>query len=280
MPYKVKRKVQRGTISPKNPTEHRPDTTTTVVAVKDVERPPESAAQSEGYAPGSTVKWPEFREILKHDLEPGNRTAGIHFAMLAPTRGGKTTLATKGLIPIYRQEEVPVLVIDSTSDPKLAKYGERLPRFGKMTELHRVAISDLSSDSVAKIHGALERAYKQGDILIYIDEIRHLSDPKFLGLGKALENLWLFGGKRGVTIGGVTQAPRWVPGAFYDQSKAHFLFQIRDLRSRKRIEEISGDTETLRGIVPNLDKYQFAYVSPDGDVLRSKYALRSPAAAS
>lgn len=216
--------------------------------------------------PAGVTPWKSLREQLKEDLAPTERTAGIHFAMLAPTRGGKTTLATKGLIPIYREAEVPVLVIDSTGDPKLAEYGERLPRWGDMTELHRVAVDDLSLSSREKVHRALERAYKQGDILIYVDEIRHLTDKRYMGMQATMESLWLFGGKRGITIGGATQAPRFVPSALYDQSKAHFLFRIRDDRARKRVEEISGDTLSLRSVIPSLRKYHFAYVNPDGDV--------------
>lgn len=248
-----------------------------VVAVRPAETPTvsvgtldESAMERE---PGGKIPWPDFRAMLRDDLEPSERTAGKHFALLAPTRGGKTTLVTKGIIPVYREADVPVLVIDSTADPKLTEYGDRMPRWGKFEGLHRISIDNLSGESIRKIFDALTRAYKQGDCLIYIDEIRHVCDPKYLGLGKALENLWLFGGKRGITIGGATQAPRWVPGAFYDQSQAHFLFRIRDHRSRKRIQEISGDTQTLQAILPDLPRYHFAYVSPEGDVSISKYDL-------
>lgn len=244
-----------------------PPAATRTVSVETID---ESAQERE---PGGKILWPDFRNVLREDLEPSERTAGKHFAILAPTRGGKTTLTTKGIIPIYREAEVPVLVIDSTSDPKLSEYGDRLPRWGKFEGLHRVAIDNLSADSIRKVYEALIRAYKQGDCLIYIDEIRHVCDPKFLGLGKALENIWLFGGKRGITLGGATQAPRWVPSAFYDQSQAHFLFRIRDHRSRKRIQEISGDTHTLQSILPDLPRYHFAYVSPEGDVSISKYDL-------
>lgn len=232
--------------------------------------PPEFA-----YDPGQEVLWPEFRQKLLYDLAPRDRTAGLHWSMLAITRGGKTTLSTKGLIPLYLEAEIPVLVIDSTSDPKLKKFGSRIPRIGGMKELHKVSVDSLGRSAAEEIHRALSKAYSQGDILIYVDEIRHVADPKFLGLGMALENIYLFGGKRGVTLGGVTQAPRWVPSSFYDQAKAHFLFRVRDDRSRKRCEEISGDTATLRPLLPELSKYQFAYVSPDGDVVRSKYALRN-----
>lgn len=241
----------------------KPSVTTRVIA------PAERDSQ-----PGAQIEWKTFRKLLQEDLEPSQRTAGKHFACLAPTRGGKTTLVTKGIIPLYVQAGVPVLVIDSTSDPKLADYGERMPRFGKMTGLHRVSVENLGRESITKTYEAIMRAYKQGDMLIYVDEVRHVCDPSFMGLKKTMETIWLFGGKRGITLGGATQAPRWVPSSFYDQSQCHFLFRIRDVNSRKRIEEISGDTKTLRAIIPDLPQYNFAYVSPDGDVSVSKYKMR------
>lgn len=223
--------------------------------------------------PGGKIPWAEMRQYLREDLEPTERTAGKHFALLAPTRGGKTTLVTRGLIPVYREVEVPVLVLDTTADPKLAKFGDRIPRWGDMTGLHRLTIDSLSIDNVRKVYDVVQRAFKQGDILIYVDEIRHVCDKRFMGLGSMMEHLWLFGGKRGVTVGGATQAPRWVPGSFYDQSSAHFLFRIRDERSRKRVQEISGDTKTLQAIIPDLPRWNFAYVSPEGDVSISKLDL-------
>ena len=224
--------------------------------------------------PGGHIQWAEFRLLLQSDLEVSERTAGKHFATIAPTRQGKTTLVTKGIIPLYLAAEVPVLVLDTTADPKLAKYGERMPRIGKMSGLHRVTISSLSNDNIAKVYQAAMRAYKQGDMVIYVDEIRHVCDPRFMGLGRMMEHLWLFGGKHGITVGGATQAPRWVPSSFYDQSQLHLLFRIRDIRARKRLSEIGGDTKTLESLIPDLPRYNFAYVSPDGDVSVSKYDLR------
>lgn len=219
---------------------------------------------------GKPVPWPIMRRRLAKDLKPGSRDSATHVAILAPTRQGKTTLAIKGLLPIYRRAGIPVLIIDSTGDPKLAKMGERLPRVGKLTEVHSVHVNDLSLDSRLKIHKALSRAYSQGDVLIYADEVRQLADKSFFGLGAALDNIWIFGGKRGVTMVGSTQAPRYVPSNFYDQSQAHFLFKIRDLRARRRLAEIGGDTALIMETASNLPKYHWAYVDPDGEVVVSK----------
>lgn len=260
-------------------TEPKTGMSTTVVNVDSAGRLQPTLARravkgSSERARGEHVDWDEMRYILREDLAPTERTAGLHFALLAPTRGGKTTITTKGIIPVYSRVEVPVLVIDSTADPKLRDYGERMPRFGrKFTKVHRLTISDMSDESIMTVYRALNKAMNQGDMVVYVDELRHVADPKFMGLGKTLEHIWLFGGKHGVTLGAASQAPRWLPSSFYDQSKVHLLFRIRDLRSRKRVEEISGDTDALRPLLPDLPQYHFAYVSPEGDVITSKYKL-------
>jgi hypothetical protein len=218
--------------------------------------------------------WPDFLTQLKGDLSPGDLKKARHFALLAPTRGGKTTLAVdpiEGIIPrIYK--DVPVLIVDSTSDPNppMIDYGEKLGKYGPIKGHRKVTVGDFTNASKEKIYRAIDRAYKQGNVVIYIDEVRQVADPRFFGMQRLLEHIWLFGGKRGIVLGGGTQAPRWVPSAFYDQSKCHFIFRIRDQRSRKRLSEISGDIDTLNNVVPSLKEFEFAYVNPDGDVTVSK----------
>lgn len=220
------------------------------------------------------TSWSDFLPQLRDDLSPTDLKKARHFAILAPTRGGKTTLAVdpiEGIIPrIYKN--IPVLIVDSTSDPNppMIDYGEKLGKYGPIKGHRKITVSDFSSASKEKIYRAIHRAYKQGNIVIYVDEVRQVADPRFFGMQRLLEHIWLFGGKRGVVLGGGTQAPRWVPSAFYDQSKCHFIFRIRDQRSRKRLSEISGDIDTLNNVVPNLREYEFAYVNPDGDVTISK----------
>jgi DNA helicase HerA-like ATPase len=99
-----------------------------------------------------------------------------------------------------------------------------------------------------------------------------MADKKYFAMAPNLEYLWLFGRKRGVSVIGATQAPRFVPSALYDQSRMHFIFRLRDRRAQRRLAEISGDIDTLEEVTPNLELFEFAYVNPLGDVVRSMFS--------
>jgi hypothetical protein len=215
--------------------------------------------------------WTTLRPLIEGDLT-ADFEAGNHFAVIAPTGQGKTTITVKGIIPMFN-DKLDVLIIDSTADPKLSNYGKPYQKYGKINGVRRLTVNDLSPTSARKIHGALGRAYKQGECLVIFDEVRHICDKKYLGLSASAESLWLFSRKRRNIVGGLTQAPRYVPSAFYDQSKLHFIFKIRDRRAMIRLAEIGGDYDTLKTIVPTLGQYEFAYINPSGDVTTSKFDL-------
>lgn len=228
--------------------------------------------------PWNVLHWNVLQDQVASEINEFRKiNSGIHIAMMGTTRGGKTTLATggksgNGLLSHFED----VLVIDSTGDPGfISEYGKPLNRYGGIHGHRRLTVSDMSAASREKIAKTIGRAVRQGNIAIYADEVRQLTDKKFFGLGPLFDHIWLFTAKRGVSLIGGSQAPRWLPSAFYDQSKMHFIFGIRDIRARKRMYEISGDIDTLEPIVPTLPRYWFAYVGLDGDVSVSKFELNS-----
>lgn len=225
------------------------------------------------------VQWGDLDAMIAEAVyEYQKINSGIHMSLLATNRSGKTTLATGGGNPgqgLLRHFE-DVLVLDTTADPgPISSYGKPLPKFGRIRGHMRLTVGDMSTKSREKLLKGIRRAHDQkGPVAIYADEIRQLTDRKYFALGPQLDFLWLFGAKQGTSLVGSTQAPLWVPGAFYDQAKLHFLFHIRDERRMKRLSEIGGDTKTLREIIPHLQRYHFAYVDLDGDVYTSKFVKR------
>lgn len=226
------------------------------------------------------IPWPELDIMISEAVNEFRKiNSGVHMSMLATTRGGKTTLATgagkigHGILGHFED----VLVIDSTADPgPITNYGKPVNKFKAIRGHQRLTVGSMTTESREKIVKWINKAVKQKNVAIYVDEIRQLSDKKFFGLEPLLTHIWLFGAKQGTSLIGGTQAPIWVPSPFYDQAKLHFLFGIRDERRMKRLSEIGGDTETLRAVLPTLKKYEFAYVDLEGDVWISKFTLPKP----
>lgn len=194
--------------------------------------------------------------------------------MLGTTRGGKTTLATGGPTGngILRHFE-HALLIDSTGDPGfISEYGKPLAKYGSIKGHRRLSVTDMGSASRIKIHKAVGKAVAQGNIAIYFDEIRQISDKEYFDLKKLVDYLYLFCAKRGVSVVGGTQAPRWIPSSVYDQSKIQCIFGMRDERVMKRLAEIAGD-RNVRTVIPNLGLYEFAMIQTDGSMIVSKFEI-------
>lgn len=226
------------------------------------------------------LPWQSLNDLIQESIDEYRKMrSGIHISMLATTRGGKTTLATggqkdpgHGILGHFED----ALIIDSTADPGiLSQYGKPLNKFGSIHGHRRITVSNMSNDSKMAIWKAMERARKQGNIAIYVDEVRQLASKEFFGLGDALNHIWFFGAKKGVSLIGGTQQPVFVPAPFYDQAKLHFLFHMRDIRRVKRLGEIGGDTEQLFQVIPTLKRHEFAFVDLDGNVTVSKYEIPS-----
>lgn len=227
-----------------------------------------------------TVTWDQMDSLISEEIEEFRSIkSGVHIALLGTTRGGKTTLATGGGNSergILRHFE-DVLILDTTGDPgAISDYGKPLAKFGAIHGHRRLTVGDMSTDTKVKVHKAISKAVKQGNVAIYADELRQLCDKKYFGLGAMMDYLWLFTAKKGVSLIGGSQAPRWLPGAFYDQSKIHLVFGVRDKRSRIRLSEIGGDTETLLDTIPSLKRWEFCHVGLDGDVSVSKFQMTQP----
>lgn len=222
------------------------------------------------------ISWPEMDSLFAEQVKEFTKIkSGIHVAMLGTTRGGKTTLATgggsgAGILSHFEN----CLVLDSTGDPGfISEYGTPVKKFGAIRGHQRLTVSNMSPKSRELIYKYVHRAVAQGNVAIYADEVRQLVDKKFFDLGPMLDHVWLFCAKRNVSLIGGSQAPRWLPSSFYDQSKCHFIFGMRDKRAMKRLAEISGDVDTLESVIPNLARWQFAYVGIDGNVSISKFEI-------
>lgn len=217
------------------------------------------------------VAWADLREYVRRFWRPGE-----HVAIVAPTGGGKTFLATRGLLPVAPNTR-DVAILDPTDDPGLDAFGRAVRRLRRLREVEgdepdwrRLEGASIGDDERERFGEALGRVYADGKWTVYVDELRILSDSAYLGLPKTLERLWLFGRKRGLTLVAATQAPRYVPSAFYEQSKWHYIFGVKDRRAIDRLGEIQGDVDRIRAHVPLLEPHSFLVSDPAGRLAISR----------
>lgn len=171
------------------------------------------------------------------------------------------------------------MVLDAKGDDEnLVNFGRRTSRYpsgllAKLDDTRRYRIAPAQGSMVESFSEALDRLWTDSGWTIYIDELRLFTDPKYFGLGPKVERLWLFGRSRGLTLVAGTQAPRWVPSAFYEQPRWFLIGRVRDRRALKRLGEISGDTEAIERIVPTLDDFEFLALGPGELMVRTKLVL-------
>lgn len=226
------------------------------------------------------LTWDEMDKMIAEEIQEFRKiNSGIHIALLGTTRGGKTTVVTGGgneERSLLRHFE-DVLILDTTGDPgPISDYGKPLKKFGAIRGHRRLTVTDMRHETKIKVYNAISKAVRQGHTAIYADELRQLTEKKFFGLGPLLDHIWLFEAKKGNSLIGGSQAPRWLPGAFYDQTKIQLVFGVRDKRTRMRLSEIGGDTETLMETIPTMKRWEFAHVGLEGNVTVSKFQMVKP----
>lgn len=224
------------------------------------------------------------------------RTWGItergHFSIFAPQGGGKTVIATRGLVPLRRGIANPgsrkphrLLIVDvKGGDRNLEGVGRtvaRMPGAGVNREIldagddhdptEPIHLRPNPDNARAAVVEALQHVWQEGGWTVYVDEVRLVSD--YLGLRNMLDRLWLFARSRGVAVVTGTQAPRFVPQAMYDQADHFLIGRVRDQRILRRLAEIVSDVDDADDVLRGLADHEFLYTGPAGLAI-VRYPLR------
>lgn len=224
------------------------------------------------------IGWAQHRAWLDHNWE-----AGMHVSVVVQTGGGKSYLVREGLLPLWA--DYRSLIFDVKGDDETLQglgqpvYGFPQQEDGGQTpnddqpRIYRLLVPEWEFDPDQRhtagldkarrvAGGALDRAYKQGDWLLVLDETRALTDSASefgLGLRGPVENIWQRGRSRRVTLVALTQQPVWMPSSFYSQPSLLYLGAEVDL-GNDHMRDIGGDREALRQGVAQLQRYEFLAV--------------------
>lgn len=215
-------------------------------------------------------------EVSMDIFKRWNSNQAPHHSIICLTGGGKSYLQTRGLLPMRGFRRVCIVDVKG-DDGTLDGCGQRvreLPqrdRWGKKDDpcsrWFRLVVHDDPGKAQTQVRDALAHCYRQGDWTIFTDETRTLTDPRApsLNLRTYLEQIWLKGRSRRVEIVGATQAPRWMPSAFYDQPSFVWIGRINDERAHVRMREIGGLRREHLGVIQRLQKREFLVVGDGGD---------------
>ena len=205
-----------------------------------------------------------------------------HHSVVGQTRSGKSYLITRGLLPLVARDNV--LTIDCKGGDKTlmgacGKPVHRIPgRTRKLSSEQKpkenwfhLLVKDSRAEAQQQVYEALEQVYREGDWVVVVDETRALTDPSNqrsspgLGMGPQLDRLWLRGGGRGITLIAGTQAPRFVPSAFYDQPSFVWISRIRDRRAHERVMEIGSLTREHIPVIAGIRKREWLVMDDEED---------------
>lgn len=218
--------------------------------------------------------WDEVKFDVYKKWQPTDQP---HHSIISLSGGGKSYLATRGLLPM-RGWRRTVIIDNKGDDETLRDVGRRvrqLPRTDSRLRSkkepdhswYRLMVYDDWDKAREQVKDALAHCYKQGDWTIFVDECRNLTDPRVpsLNLRNYVEQIWLRGRSRRVEMVSMTQAPRWVPSSFYDQPSWVWLGRINDQRAHQRLREIGGLRREHLPIIERLQRREFLLVGDGGD---------------
>lgn len=244
------------------------------------------------------VGWTRLEAKLRSVWVPGE-----HFSVIATTGGGKSYLATRGLLPIRKN----VVILDAKGGDKTLTSTGYKRRKGWPTRLEIVLDEErryrinppygrsatIAFDQVfreawkgfSKIDRAAREAFglpptdDDDGWTIFFDEARVLSDK--LKLRSHIEQVMVAGRSKKVTVVAAFQAARYVPSEMYDQPTYLALGNVRDRKTLSRLAEIGGDTDLLKQILPTLKKTsngpsEFLFLGPDWAAISTYRRGRSP----
>lgn len=198
-----------------------------------------------------------------------------HHSIIAQTRAGKSFLTRFGILETCKYDRV--LIIDCKGDDEtLVGLGHVVTRFPRRVK--RIRKEFFSDETKARqnwfrlvthedtdrareqVREALDLAYREGNWIIVIDELRYITDKHdpYLGLESYWNRLIFRGGSRGVGVISLTQEPRWVPGAFYTQSSFYWFSRIEDKVAQQRISEI-GSSRDLLSYLSAIPRHEWIY---------------------
>ncbi len=207
---------------------------------------------------------------------------------MAPVGNGKTRLAVSGLLPLWSRARVLILDVKG-SYPELQVGVVRSDFPGRLIRerddhgrrWYRVIVPKEVEEGRRVAYRCLARAYNERNWVVYCDEVVKLSRPRpeGYGLGAILDQFYLDGRYRPVTLIAGTQRPANVPQAVLDQPTHLYVGPLHDEYRASRGGEVLGDRH-LRDELKRLQRFDWLYrYAPDNSYQTLRYGADHPGGA-
>lgn len=228
----------------------------------------------------SLVPWEDWSTVATRVNQLWDPENTPHHSIIGLTGSGKSFLGINGILkPMCAMDRV--LIIDSKGDDKLvSNTGQgvtEIPRFTwgntrrrePFDSWWRINVSDDRAKAQRQVYKALDRVYSEGNWVVFLDEIRDLTDPKppNLGLSSWVDRIYRKGRSKHISLVACTQAPRWVPASFYDQASFAWIGRLADEQKQKRLLEIGGMGKQFFPAIAGLQRREWLLAADNGEHL-------------
>lgn len=223
-------------------------------------------------------------EVIKAELDVSwQPLQAPHHSIVGLTGSGKSYFAMHGLLSMLPYDKCVIIDVKG-DDPTLREFGKpvkelphkviielnRRKRERKIGDNHfRILVNSDREAARKQVKEVLQRVWDEGNWYVFVDETRYLTDPRdpSLGVKSHVEQLWMRGRSRKVSVIAMTQAPRWVPSSFYDQPSYVWIGRVNDEEAQKRLREVGGLSKVHLPVIAALKKREFLLVAEGGDRL-------------
>lgn len=218
------------------------------------------------------IPWRDHLASLRWDR-------GDHILVAAPTKSGKTTLAsdlverrshvitfaTKPRDPTLDREYADWVVVSHPRE--IRAWMNRVivrPKIPKRAPNTMMANREAQRAVFPEVFDFI---YKDGGWCVLIDETLYMADPKYGGVGSQIEMMHYHGRSNGISMVTLTQRPAWIPKIIYSSASHAYIAKTRDAADLRRLAELGNvDPKELAHNVSSLPtRYDFVYTPSLGE---------------
>jgi hypothetical protein len=230
-----------------------------------------------GYVPD--IPWATVAGRVQRHWDP--LESNPHKAIFAQSRGGKSFMIRRGLLPLVPLARQVVIDVKPGGDPTWNGWGadvtELAPGFGDNDNgdaYYRIRLLP-GDEGEGQVRRILDQLAAEGECVIVMDDARKITDPRAPGLkcGMVVDHLLLEGAALGISVILGANSAAWATSSLRDQCGTIFLGHLGG-EARDDCAKLAGLGKAARAELDTIAPKRFLYVDAhDGEPLLARTAL-------